>query len=81
MFKQIVLGLLFIWWGFALVYFSAQLVDAMWRNDWAEKNLWWTRNAIVLFGFVIMVLWVLFMFWVLDMSSPTDVATTDITWV
>ena len=70
-----------MWAWLAMTYFSAQIVEVMGRSDWAEKNFWWTRNAIVLFGFVIMVLWVLFMFWVLDMSSPTDVATTDVIWV
>lgn len=78
MFKQIVLGLFFMVAWLALVYYSAQLVDMMGRNDRAERNLWWTRNAIVLFGFWIIVLWVLFMFGVLEMSSPTDIATTDI---
>ncbi len=78
MFKQIILGLLFMWWWLAMTYYSAQIVDAMGRSDRAEKNLWWTRNAIVLFSFGLMVLWVLFMFWVLEMSSPTDMATTDL---
>ncbi len=78
MLKQIVLGMLFMWAGLALVYYSSQLVDVMGRSDRAEKNLWWTRNAIILFGFVVIVLWVLFMFGMLNMWSPTDVATTSI---
>ena len=67
-----------MWAGLALVYYSSQLVDVMGRSDRAEKNLWWTRNAIILFGFVVIVLWVLFMFGMLNMWSPTDVATTSI---
>jgi hypothetical protein len=78
MFKQIALGILLMWWWIALIYFSAGLVDMFGRNSWAETNLWWTRNAFVLFGFGLIVLWVLFMFGVLDMSSPTDVATTQL---
>lgn len=53
MFKQIVLGLLFIGGWIAMAYYSAPIVDMMGRSDRAEKNLWWTRNAIVLFGFLI----------------------------
>lgn len=61
-----------------MIYYSSQLVDLMGRNDRAERNLWGTRNALVLFGFWLVVLWTLFMFGVLEMSSPTDIATTDI---
>jgi hypothetical protein len=78
MVKQIILGLLFVWVWLAMTYYSAQIVNVMGRSSRAEKNLWWTRNAIVLFGFWIMVLWVLFMFWVLWTSSPTDMVTTDL---
>ncbi len=78
MFKQIVLGLLFMWAWVAMIYYSSQLVSLMGRNSWAEKNLGWTRNAIVLFGFWLIVLGTLFMFWVLEMSSPTDIATKEI---
>jgi|BioPla2DNA2_1021312.scaffolds.fasta_scaffold20306_3 uncharacterized protein YhhL (DUF1145 family) len=68
--KQIVLGLLFMAIWALLIYYSAQLVDLLGRIPRAEKNLWWTRNAIILFGFVVIVLWVLFMFGVLNMWSP-----------
>lgn len=78
MIKQIVLGLLFMWAWVALVYYSAQLVDMLGRIERAEKNLWGTRNALVLFGFGIIVLWVLFAFGVLAMSSPVDVVTVDV---
>jgi len=78
MFKQIILGLLFMWVWLAMTYYSAQIVDAMGRSDWAEKNLWWTRNAIILFSFWLMVLWILFMFGVLEMSSPTEIVVTEI---
>ncbi|HKL44127.1 MAG TPA: hypothetical protein VJ892_02525 [Candidatus Absconditabacterales bacterium] len=79
MFKQIVLGLLFIGAGVAMTYYSAQIVEMMGRNDRAEKNLGGTRNAIVLFGFGLIVLGTLFMFGVLEMSSPTEIATSEIT--
>ena len=78
MLKQMVLGMLLIWAGFVLVYYSSNLVDLIGRNDRAEKNIWWTRNAIILFSFVVMVLWVLFMFGMLNVWSPTDIATTNI---
>ena len=68
--KQIFLGCLFMLAGAVLIYYSAQLVELLGRNARAEKNLGWTRNAIILFGFVVIVLWVLFMFGVLDMWSP-----------
>ena len=72
MFKQIVIGLLFMWVGLVMTYYSAQIVNAMGRIERAERNLWWTRNAIVLFGFWLIVLWVLFMLGVLEISSPTN---------
>ncbi|HPC34066.1 MAG TPA: hypothetical protein PLP73_00235 [Candidatus Absconditabacterales bacterium] len=68
--KQIVLGLLFMAIGALLIYYSAQLVDLLGRIPRAEKNLGGTRNAIILFGFAIIVLGVLYMFGVLNMGSP-----------
>ena len=56
--------------GAVLIYYSAQLVDLLGKNARAEKYLGWTRNAIVLFWFGIIVLGVLYMFGVLDMWSP-----------
>lgn len=68
--QQIVLGWLFMLIGAVLIYYSAQLVNILGRIARAEKNLGWTRNAIVLFGFAIIVLGVLYMFGVLNMWSP-----------
>ncbi|MCK9466757.1 MAG: hypothetical protein M0P94_00335 [Candidatus Absconditabacterales bacterium] len=68
--QQIVLGGLFMLIGAVLIYYSAQLVNILGRIARAEKNLGGTRNAIVLFGFAIIVLGVLYMFGVLNMGSP-----------
>ena len=76
MLKQIVLGILFILIGLVVVYYSFQLAGVIGRIARAEKNLWWTRNAIILFGFVVIVLWVLFMFGVLNTTSPIDTVTS-----
>jgi hypothetical protein len=77
MLKQIVLGILFMWAWVWLAYYSSQLVDMLGRNERAEKNLWWTRNAVVLCGFGLIVLWVLFTFGILHIASPVEITTTD----
>jgi len=67
-----------MWAWVVLIYYSAQLIDMLGRNERAERNLWWTRNAIILSGFAVIVLWVLFAFGVLHMSSPTEIATVNV---
>ena len=52
------------------IYFSPKATEFLGRIEWAEQHLWWTRNAVILFGFVVIVLWVLFMFGVLQGWSP-----------
>ncbi len=78
MLKQIVLGLLFMAGWIAMIYYSSQLVNMFGRNQRAETNLWWTKNAIVLFGFALIVVGTLFMFWVLGTSSPVDNVTSNV---
>ncbi len=74
MLKQIILWLLVAFWWACLIYYSAQLVDMIGRNAWAEKNLWWTRNALILFWFAIMIIWFSILFGMISISwSPTDI--------
>ncbi|HRX63572.1 MAG TPA: hypothetical protein P5060_00485 [Candidatus Absconditabacterales bacterium] len=78
MLKQIVLGLLFMAGGIAMIYYSSQLVNMFGRNQRAETNLGGTKNAIVLFGFALIVVGTLFMFGVLGTSSPVDNVTSNV---
>ena len=64
------IGLLIVTLWIAVIYFSPKAVEFLGRIEWAEKNVWWTKNAVVLFGFVVIVLWILFMFGVLQNGSP-----------
>ena len=64
------IGLVIIALGTAIIYFSPRAVEFLGRIEWAERNLWWTRNGVILFGFVVIILWVLVMFWVLQAGSP-----------
>ncbi len=63
---DIIIGLLVVGlWG-VVIYFSANLTQVFGRNAWAERNLGWTRNAIILFWFVMMIFGVMMMFGMLD---------------
>ncbi|MFZ2151019.1 MAG: hypothetical protein WAZ12_02980 [Candidatus Absconditicoccaceae bacterium] len=74
MLKQIILGLLVAFGGACLIYYSAQLVDMIGRNAWAEKNLGGTRNALILSGFAIMVIGFSILFGMISLSgSATDI--------
>lgn len=61
-----------LWW--VGIYFSPNLTSVFGRNAWAERNLWWTRNAVILFGFVVIILWIMMMFGMLD--GMQDATTT-----
>ena len=56
-------------WG-AVIYFSPRATEFFGRMERAEQHLWWTRNAFVLFGFIVVVIWILFMFGILQGWSP-----------
>ncbi|MCF7834725.1 hypothetical protein K9M48_01555 [Candidatus Gracilibacteria bacterium] len=72
MLKQIIIGLLLAFGGACLVYFSAQLTDIIGRIPRAEKNLGGTKNALILFGFFIIVLGFLILFGMVELGSQTD---------
>ena len=68
-----------ILWGLALAvigaaccYYSYDLVEAFWRNDWMERNIGGTRNWVVLFWFMMIVIWILMIFGVFSVSSPAS---------
>jgi len=75
MLKQIVLWLLLMWIGGALIYYSAQLANVFGRSAWADAYLWWTKNAIILVGFFVIIIAVLIMFGVFTASTPLDAVT------
>ncbi len=72
MFKQIVLWLTIMVVGWAMVYYSNKLVEWFWRSAWADEHLWWTRQAIVLFWFLIVVVGGLILFWIVSLSNPAN---------
>ena len=77
MFSRILWGLAIMAIGAACCYYSYDLVSAFWRNDWMERNLWGTRNWVVLFWFAMVVIWILMVFGVFSISSPA----TQVSWV
>ena len=76
MFQQTVIWILLIgvWW--AISYYSWQITQMIGRSSWADQYLWWTKNAVVLFWFLVIILWVLFMCGVFKWSSPMDISNT-----
>ena len=72
MLGRIIWGLAISIIGAACCYYSYQLVSAFWRNDWMERNLWGTRNGIVLFGVFLVIIWILMVFGVFSIANPTD---------
>jgi hypothetical protein len=75
MLKQIVVWLLLMWiWG-ALIYYSAQLANVFGRSAWADSYLWWTKNAIILVWFFLIILAVLIMFGVFTVGTPLESVT------
>ena len=72
MLGRIIWGLVLAAIGGAMCYYSYQIVQMFWRNDWAEKTLWGTRNLVVFIGVGAMVIWVLVMFGVFSLSNPAD---------
>ena len=73
MFGHIVLWLLIMILGGAMIYFSANLVEMLWRSRRADDNLWWTRQMWMLIWFAWIVIWWLIMFWVVSLTDPTSV--------
>lgn len=53
----------------SLVYFSSNLSKILWNSDWANRYFWWTRQAIILFWFVVMIFGFMIMFGLLDFES------------
>ena len=72
MLGRVVWGLLLAGAGAAMCYYSYQLVATFGRNAWAERNLGWTRNAVVLAGVWLVILGILMIFGVFSLSSPAD---------
>lgn len=64
--KNFLVWLLFVIIGGAVIYYSAQMSKMFGRIRWAEQNLWSTRSAYVLGGFVLIVLWFLMMMWMIE---------------
>ncbi len=58
--------------GWSLVYFSWHLSEIFGSIPRFEKNLWGTRNGLVIFGFGIMIIWFLVLFGVIPTTSPTE---------
>ena len=67
--KNFLVGLLIMWAGAALMIWAYPLVEFFGRSDWAEKNLWGTRNMFVLIGFVLIIVGGLVAFGVVQMWS------------
>ncbi|EKD24698.1 MAG: hypothetical protein ACD_80C00168G0009 [uncultured bacterium (gcode 4)] len=74
--KQIIIGLLVAWMGWAIIYFSVSIADIFGNIAWFDKNLWGTRNGFVISGFAIMVIWFLILFGLIPTSSPTEALPT-----
>lgn len=70
--RQIIIGLVIAWMGWSIVYFSGYLAEMFWSIARLERNLWGTRNGLVISGFGIMVIWFLILFGVIPTSSPTE---------
>jgi hypothetical protein len=73
MFGQIVIWIIFIGLGLAAVYYSGPISQVIGRSARADAHLWGTRNAVILFGFIVMIIWVLFACGVFKSASPMDV--------
>ena len=73
MFGRILLWLVIMAIGGAIIYFSANLVEMVWRSRRAEEKLWWTRQMWVLIWFCWVVIWWLITFWIVSLSDPTNV--------
>jgi len=76
MFGQIVMWIIFIGLGLACVYYSGPISQVIGRSAWADSYLWGTKNAVVLFGFLVMIIWVMFACGVFKSASPMDVQST-----
>jgi len=72
MVKQIIVWLVVAWMGWAVIYFSWFLADIFWNIAWFDKNLWWTRNGLIIFGFGFMVIGFLILLGMIPTSSPTE---------
>ena len=70
--KQILLGLLFMVMGGAVMYYSYSIMEMFGRNAWAERNLGWTRNAIVFLWFLFVLVGGLILFGVVGVGNPTE---------
>ena len=73
---QIVIWIIFIGLGMVCVYYSGPISQAIGRSAWADAHLWGTRNWVIMFGFLVMVIWVLFACGVFKSASPMDVQST-----
>ena len=70
--KQIIFGLAIVLLWSSLMYFSSSLASMFGNIAWLEKNLWGTRNGLVIFGFGITIIWLLILFGVIPVSTPAD---------
>ena len=75
MFGRIVLWLLIMVVSGAMIYFSADLVEKLWRSRWAEEKIWWTREMWMLIWFLWVVIGWLVIFWVVWFSNPENLGT------
>lgn len=74
MLGRIVLWLIIIAVGGAVAYYSANLVEMLWRSSWAEEHVWGTRQLWVLIWFWAIVVWGLVMLWLVSFADPTDMS-------
>jgi len=62
-----------MWAGAALMVWAYPLVDFFGKSEWAERNLWWTRNMFVLIGFGLVIIWGLVAFGVVQVWDSGEV--------
>ena len=72
MLGQIVLWLLTMAVGGAMVYFSGKIVEVIGRIAWADEHLGGTKQAVVLFWFLLLIVGGLITFGIVSPSNPTD---------
>ena len=72
MVKQLILGLIIAALGGSIMYFSSYIADIFGNIAWLEKNLWGTRNGLIIFGFGIMIIGFLILFGVIPVAPPTE---------
>ncbi|MBS8121452.1 hypothetical protein [Candidatus Vampirococcus lugosii] len=66
---NIIAGVFVLLLGMSLVYFSSNLSKILGNSDWANRYFGGTRQAIILFGFVVMIFGFMIMFGLLDFES------------